>query len=102
MQGPYWPSTRSDRAGDSSRSEQDATSNVGTVTRISRSPFSCARTIAEERHRGWDNTAKDDCCSNKFEQFGKLINKGMGLLGQHANTLSMTATAVTFGRDGLA
>jgi hypothetical protein len=24
------------------------------------------------------------------------------LLGQHANTLSVTATAVTFGRDGLA
>ena len=33
------------------KSEQNATSNIGTITRISRSPVRCARTIAEKPHR---------------------------------------------------
>ena len=57
--------------------------------RISRSPVSCARAIAEQRDCGDDNTAEDDRSSSKFERFGKLINEDMGLLSKHARFLDL-------------
>lgn len=77
------------RADEEFESEQDPPSNVGTVMRISRSPVSCTQAIAEQRDCGDDNTAEDDRSSSKFERFGKLINKDMGLLSKHARFLDL-------------
>ena len=69
------------------KAKQDTTADIGPVTRVRRAPISRARTLAEKRRCGQDNSPKDDGHAGEFEQFGKLIDEDMGLL-KHANSPS--------------